>query len=554
MILHRTRLAVLPLGDRLIVTALAGNRVDAFVVDAAEPASALRAELDARKLRPRAVAVGLPRGAVVVKPIELPDVAGEIVDMVRFELERHLPFPAEDAPFDFGPLPAERGAGTEVSARRVLVAAGDRRVVDSALRIVQEAGLRPVSVTVAVHDLVAQVQTRRKSRVVWVHRVGPDADLLFLNGETLVLSRHVPAADEAGIASEIKRSFAVVRWRGCDAVWRSGDAPAAGGTTATLAGLGVPTTAPPWTPRARRLLARLPEDTRGALELALAVAAGRRSRTLDLIPPALKPKRLTRPQVITVGTGALAAGLAIAALLLPGYRDRQRLQALSTDIARLEPEVRAVERIRGELERRKKLLETMQSLEANTVHPLPMLRELTELIPNDAWLTLLTLDGKGVELTGQAATASALIPLLENSPRLERAEFASPVTRGRDREQFRILAKWEGAANGAAPRGSTSAAAPAANRATSAPPSPAPGAGGSARRPRAAAPDTDAGGPSEVKGGLSMPPKPPALGAPRGVRGRTGQSGAPRPPDSLTGSERDEGPRRQGSTAPERGR
>jgi hypothetical protein len=56
---------------------------------------------------------------------------------------------------------------------------------------------------------------------------------------------------------------------------------------------------------------------------------------------------------------------------------------------------------------------------------------------------MLSFDTKGVELTGQAAQASALIPVLENSPLLERVEFASPVTRGRDREQFRIRAAWE---------------------------------------------------------------------------------------------------------------
>ena len=66
-----------------------------------------------------------------------------------------------------------------------------------------------------------------------------------------------------------------------------------------------------------------------------------------------------------------------------------------------------------------------------------------DLLPNDTWLTTLSLDPKGVELTGQAAAASALIPLLENSPRLERVEFSSPVTRGRDKEQFRIRAAWE---------------------------------------------------------------------------------------------------------------
>src|SRR5437879_439754 len=81
----------------------------------------------------------------------------------------------------------------------------------------------------------------------------------------------------------------------------------------------------------------------------------------------------------------------------------------------------------------------------------PTRRALTEILPGDAWLTMLSLDAKGVELTGQAAQASALIPLLENSPLLERVEFASPVTRGRDREQFRIRAAWEARRPAAAP-------------------------------------------------------------------------------------------------------
>ena len=98
-----------------------------------------------------------------------------------------------------------------------------------------------------------------------------------------------------------------------------------------------------------------------------------------------------------------------------------------------------------ELEGRSQLLNTVDQLETASLKPLPVLRELTELLPSDAWLTMVSLDGKGVELTGQAAAAAALIPVLENSARLERVEFSSPVTRGRDREQFRIRAGWEGA-------------------------------------------------------------------------------------------------------------
>jgi hypothetical protein len=72
-----------------------------------------------------------------------------------------------------------------------------------------------------------------------------------------------------------------------------------------------------------------------------------------------------------------------------------------------------------------------------------MLRELTETLPADAWLTNFSFDRTGLELGGFANAASQLIPLLEASPGLERVEFTSPVTKGRDREQFRLRANWE---------------------------------------------------------------------------------------------------------------
>jgi len=105
--LSRLRLAVVMLGDRLAVAAIQRDRVETFVIDAENPGAALRAELDARALPARTVAIGLARSAVTVKPIELPAVAGGTQDMVRFELERHLPIPADDAASDFVLLPAD---------------------------------------------------------------------------------------------------------------------------------------------------------------------------------------------------------------------------------------------------------------------------------------------------------------------------------------------------------------------------------------------------------------------------------------------------------------
>jgi len=243
------------------------------------------------------------------------------------------------------------------------------------------------------------------------------------------------------VVGEIQRSFTLVRWRGCDAVWVSGDGQPE--VTSALTERGMTVTEPPYTPRARGLLAAVTETPRGALDLAVAVAAGR-LRPLELLPVGLRPRQLTRAQLVTAGFAAATILLALGALLAPGWRETRRLADLNARITRLDTDVRATERVLQDLERNRRLLATIQSLENSSVRPLPLLRELTELLPNDAWLTLLSADTKGVELTGQASAAAALIPLLENSPRLERVEFSSPVTRGRDKEQFRIRASWEG--------------------------------------------------------------------------------------------------------------
>jgi Tfp pilus assembly protein PilN len=497
-------LGLLLLGDRLVAAAIDAGRLETFVVEAENAGATLRAELDQRRLRPRSVALGLPRAAVTVKPIELPSVGGELREMVRFDLERHLPYPAEDAAFDVLELPRQAGIGET----NVLLAAADRRIVERALRVAEEAKLRPISLTVAVHDLLALVHPTPRGHVVWVHRVGETVELLFLAGPHIVLSRSLGTADAAQVVSEIQRSLGVVRWRAANIVWLSGDrwddaVPA-------LGELGVAVTEPPYTARARAKLAQLDDGLRGALELAVATASGHGIRPLDLLPPVLKPRRFTREQLVTAGMAAATILLGIGALLAPGWRESRHLAAINARIAKLDPEVRAVEQVVRELERKRRLLAAIEAAEANSVRPLPALHDLTELLPNDAWVTTIALDPKGVEITGQAAAAAALIPVLENSPRFERVEFASPVTRGRDREQFRIRAAWEGGAAAAAAAPFAAAGLPpAAAPPPSTPPAPA---------PRAAAPGAASGAAvmppapfatAPMPGSTTIPPAPP---------------------------------------------
>jgi Tfp pilus assembly protein PilN len=479
--LSQVRLAVVLLQDRLAVAAIAGERTETFSIATENPAAVLREELTNRQLTPRTVSLALPRTSVFVRPMELPTVGGDMREMVRLNLDGHLPFAADDdTAFDFAPLPAEaNGAAHDDLLQRVLVTAAESRVVEAALRIAEEARLRPASVTVASHDLLALARPERGQRVVWVHHTGATADILCLFGSSLVLSRSAPAPDEASMGEEIQRSLAAVRWRECDAIWVSGDLP-----LDALMGASLPAAVsePAYAARVRDRVAALPAEDRGAHELALGVALARRGRPLDLLPPRLRPRRLSRAQGFTLAVASATALLLITALLVPGLREQRHLNRINAEITRLEPQVRVVERVVRDLERKRKLLGTINGLETSAVRPLPVLRELTDLLPTDTWLTTMSLDGKGVELTGQAAAASALIPLLENSPRLERVEFSSPVTRGRDKEQFRIRAAWEAAvaspAVAPAPAGTPSAEPGARPPRQPAPPATAPRAPG----------------------------------------------------------------------------
>ena len=130
----------------------------------------------------------------------------------------------------------------------------------------------------------------------------------------------------------------------------------------------------------------------------------------------------------------------------------------------MDPDVKSVEALAAELNQKKRLLEAIQGIERSDVRALPILRELTERIPQEAWLRTLTMDKQGVEITGQAAAANQLIPLLENSPSLTRVEFTAPVTKAGDKEQFRIKAAWKNLAKAPEP-GRQAAAAPPRARA-----------------------------------------------------------------------------------------
>ena len=429
-------------GDRLTVavTARRGG-VQCFTVELEDlPGAHLKTELDARQLRPKRMRLGMARPLVTVKTLELPRAeGGQLSEMVAFELERHVPFPPEDMRFDWMTL-----SGTAKGPVRILVVATERRTVEGALRLLEEPRIKAAALTVACHDLPALLARRSKVRAaVWAHRAGGSIDLLCLGQGRIELSRTVPAGDGEALAADIAATLSLLGWPECDAIWASGDGADELLASPALEQLAASVTAPPWSPAVAAMLPGLPADDLGRATLALAVALGSQRPSLNLLSVELRPRTFSSGQLVTAGMVAITLALGAGLVLGQGYKHQRYAAQLSDALRKLDPDVKAVERLSAELAQKKRLLETVQSIEKADVRPLPIMRELTERLPQDAWLRTFSMDKQGLEITGQAAAANQLIPLLENSPSLARVEFTAPVTKAGDKEQFRIKAAWK---------------------------------------------------------------------------------------------------------------
>ena len=434
------------LREDLLTVAVVGRRgsLQCFTLESGDlPGARLKAEIETRQLKLRRMRVGLARQLMTVKILELPHTSqSQLAEMIGFDLERHVPFPPEDIRFDFKELP-ESLKGT----LRVLVAASERRTVEGALKLLEEPRLKAGAVTAACHDLPALIRRRPRPRhSVWAHRSGGMTDLLCLSQGRLELSRTVPVKDGDELANEMSATFNLLGWRECDAIWVSGDDTPDFLASPGLGQFGAEVSEPPWNARAQALIPKLPaEESAGAAVLALATALGGKRPVLNLLPVELRPRALTTGQIVTAATASVAALLGLALLAGQGYKQHRYATRLTQAIRALDPQVKRVEGLSAELAQKRRLLETIRGIEKTDVRPLPLLKELTERIPQEAWLRTLSMDKQGLDISGQAGAANQLIPLLENSPSLERVEFTAPVTKAGDKEQFRIKAAWKNA-------------------------------------------------------------------------------------------------------------
>jgi general secretion pathway protein L len=389
------------------------------------------------------VSLAVSRDLGFLRPAALPRAAAEnLAQVVAYELDRFLPLPAERLYYDFQVL------GSTEAEIRIMLMALPREPVDGCLALLSQAGLRLTSVeldTAAVANSFAQLTGKLPSSWLLVHLEEGAYELALIQGQVINGYRQGRSPSGADLnrvlAAEIGRFVSMGHNL----------------KTLCLYGEGLPgfqVTALSETHNLNPVypshlaIQNLPQETELDGALAAVGAAlrslGKVSQAGNLLPvserAAVHLGRFSFNNLMLLVFLALCLLWAGSALI----HKRVELYQVNRQLAAVEPEARQVERQLEESRALAKQLENFRKI-GSTPDKLKILKDLTELIPDNTWLFNLRLSRQNLDISGMSKSASDLIPLLEKSGWLTKTEFASPiVTDANKQEHFKIKSDFKG--------------------------------------------------------------------------------------------------------------
>lgn len=147
-------------------------------------------------------------------------------------------------------------------------------------------------------------------------------------------------------------------------------------------------------------------------------------------------------QLLIMRFAAAAMMLLVAGGLYSIWRDSEdAVAALRRDMADLRKTIEHVEATRSEIERLGAASDFLNERRRNSPTVTHMLADLTRVLPDDTWLTHLSMQDDKLQIAGYSAAAAGLIEKALQSPAFHAAQFRSAVTQdtAMGRERFEMV-------------------------------------------------------------------------------------------------------------------
>lgn len=396
-------------------------------------------------IEPGGVHLCLARDELLLNRLILPAAAREnLSQVVAYEIERVIPLQKDEIFYDY----QVRESGTGEGARLVVLVVGvPQRVVRAYVDALEAAGVRPravVTAAAALGDYAAFCRGTLSTPLAVVTPAGADVEVALFADRQLVASHALrggvlPTPGE--LLEMMRRDLAEVfhapqmTVETLYAVSPNGgaaDAPEATNLFALASGrLDAP---PEFYAQPEPVLLPAVGAALGAVREGVV--------DINLLPEDRRPglqEGLFVPIVLLVAVVVLAIIYGGSVVV----RDEVTRRGLAREVETLEPQVAAVRKEEAEARRLEERVTTLTADQDRRV--IAFIKELTERIPTDAYLTSFRYRNGRIELDGFANRASELIQLLESSPMLRNVQFTSPTTAGQGgQERFALVAEVEG--------------------------------------------------------------------------------------------------------------
>ncbi|OUS12700.1 hypothetical protein A9Q89_04670 [Gammaproteobacteria bacterium 53_120_T64] len=170
---------------------------------------------------------------------------------------------------------------------------------------------------------------------------------------------------------------------------------------------------------------------------------GPSAATADLLPADRRPQKEKLWNRGNQLLAALAGVLLLAVLILPVWHYEKQIEGLSIELSALQEQSRAVRAKQARMVEALDIRDALVQRKNSELEKIIILHELTRLIPDNTWLTRLTLRDSSLEIDGESDKSSDLIEKLESGAVFYQVKFASSVTRNSrsGKERFQIKMK-----------------------------------------------------------------------------------------------------------------
>jgi general secretion pathway protein L len=388
------------------------------------------------------IALSIPREWVMVRTAEFPiTVKNDITDVIGYELDRLTPFSPENAYYDFKML------GEEAGKLNLILIAARADLIDRYLEAMRNENIFVERVTINLSSLGTLCAYTDESPTI----ICLEADAFGYEGG--IIRNNTVSSSFWGSFSEIDEKSRADTVAGAvnpllEDARKQGISPPVilvstkgafndalkqriNGSVTVLSGADTKL----------RFLADRSDISGNAVGAALE-SLWPKARGFNILGKGAR-RKVKKEIAVTIILIFLLLAAWVPYIALPLQREEKRLAEINRQIGLRKEEVRKVEALKKEVDALNDETSAIRDFKETKPMALVILKDLTAILPKDTWLTRTRIAETTVEIEGYAASASEILPKLEQSKYLKKVEFAQPTIRDPKMAADRFVIKME---------------------------------------------------------------------------------------------------------------